>query len=134
MNDFAIKTGRRKPPHRDFHRAFAAVCFLVLIMIAAVFYNPSLVSGLKPTSSTYTYKGDPADNPLRTGSLMIVPEHGKRCQHRLIDNQTWTIRDNGSADCEELMNRNAAKDGGRGVPAARFDAIRDGFRKTGGPR
>jgi hypothetical protein len=28
------------------------------------------------------------------------------------------------------MNRNAAKDGGRGFPAQRLDAIRDGFRKS----
>lgn len=133
MNDFAIKpgNGRRKLPHRDFHRAFAVVCVLLLIMIAAAFYNPSLVPGLKPSPSSYTFDGDPTDLPLRTGSLMIVPENGKRCQHRLIDNQTWKIHDNGSADCEELMNRNAAKGGGGDVPTRRLDAIRDGFRKSG---
>jgi hypothetical protein len=132
MNDFAIKpgNGRRKLPQRDFHRAFAVVCCLALIVAVALFYNPSLVPGFRSNPSSYTFKGDPADNPLRTGSLTIVPEAGKRCQHRLIDNQTWTIRDNGSADCEELMNRNAAQNGGGDFPARRLDAIRDGFRKN----
>lgn len=70
-----------------------------------------------------------SDDDLRTGSILFVPEEGNICRRRLIDNNTWRIRDGGAVICNEAVAWNANAVAGRLSPAARLDAIRGGFQR-----
>ena len=67
-----------------------------------------------------------ANDDLTTGSVLLVPPAGNRCQLRLIDNATGYIWGNKPVDCQiALANANARSNN---APTTHLDAIRDGFR------
>jgi hypothetical protein len=71
-----------------------------------------------------------ADDDLTTGSIVLVPTFGNTCRHRLIDNATWIVRDNGIVDCRSALT--GLPHGRRvGWSAARVDVIRQGFANRG---
>ena len=128
MDSGAIKRGSlgRKLPYRDFYRALLAGCLLIIVF-AAAFYDRDWLSGTKRDKS-YTLNGGD-DHALRTGSVLIVPPSGNRCKHRLIDNYTWLMRDNGYVTCNELGTRGNDQTGGTYHSGSRLDSIRDAFNR-----
>lgn len=115
---------RRKVPYRDFYRAITAGILLTVIL-AIAFYHRFGAAETKP----YTVS-DPSDHALRTGSIVIVPPSGNRCRHRLIDNYTWFIRDNGFILCNELASRGGGEPISREYNSSpRLNAIRDAFSR-----
>lgn len=116
---------RRKVPYRDLYRG--ALAALVLIVVVAVgFYDREWLTGSEDASYTV---GDPSDHALRTGSIVFVPPSGNRCRHRLIDNYTWFIRDNGFVNCNELASRGSDPVNREYNSSPRLDAIRDAFSR-----
>jgi hypothetical protein len=117
---------RRKIPYRDLYRAVLAGLLLIFVF-AAGFHDRQWFG----TSRDAPYKlGDPNDHALRTGSILFVPPSGNRCRHRLIDNYTWFIRDNGFINCDELVHRGVETINSRDYnSSARLDAIRDAFSR-----
>lgn len=61
-------------------------------------------------------------NDLQTGSILLEPPDGKLCHQRLIDNDTWRIRDNGVVDCAKAAAKNT-----QSWHQERTNAIRDLF-------
>lgn len=67
---------------------------------------------------------------MRTGPILFVPTKGNVCQQRLIDNETWRIRDGGSVVCDEAVSWNAT------VPLSTYSVTRrvDALRTVFSPR
>lgn len=128
MSSATTHKRRRKVPHRDAYRAGLAGLVL-MALVALAFYQSWPDSGAKKKPEPPYAAGNAQDHPLRTGSLLIVPPQGQRCQHRVIDNKTWFIRDNGYVDCEEAMSKGADQAGRDGNSSPRLDAIRDAFTR-----
>lgn len=124
MDSAALKRRRaaRKVPYRDFYRAVLAGVML-LAVLAVAFYDRLGAS----KDVAYTLGGDPSDHALRTGSVLFVPPSGNRCKHRLIDNYTWFMRDNGFVNCDELASRGIDPISRDYNSSPRLDAIRDAF-------
>lgn len=116
---------RRKVPYRDFYRGVLAAVVLIIVF-AVGFYDREWLVGSK--DAPYTM-GDPSDHALRTGSIVFVPPSGNRCRHRLIDNYTWFIRDNGFVNCNELASRGSDPVSREYNSSPRLDAIRDAFSR-----
>jgi hypothetical protein len=127
MDSVAIKRRpvRRQIPYRDAYRAVLAGLLLIFVF-AASFYDRQWFGASKDTAYTL---GESGDHPLRTGSILFVPASGNRCRHRLLDNQTWFIRDNGFINCGELVNRGVETIGPEYNSNTRLDAIRDAFSR-----
>lgn len=113
---------------RDGRRAVLAA--ILLIFVAAT----SLTDGrLLPT---FAPDGPPPDarasneplddDNLRTGSILVTPADGNVCEHRLIDNETWRVRPNGTIQCDAAVTWQV-QGGGAYSPLSRLEAIRDGF-------
>lgn len=127
MDSVAIKRRRRKVPYRDFYRAILAGLLLIFVFAASFYDHPWLFGSSNDTSYTVN---DPSDHALRTGSILFVPPSGNRCRHRLIDNYTWFIRDNGFVNCDELASRGSSEPISREYNSnSRLDAIRDAFSR-----
>ena len=77
-----------------------------------------------PTASQAGAQQD--DDDLRTGSILITPADGNICEHRLIDNETWRIRTNGTVQCDAAVTWHPER-GGEHTSTSRIEAIRDGF-------
>jgi hypothetical protein len=109
---------------RDDRRALVTCLVLGVVTIAAF----SLVYRGIPSSPLRTAAKSYAGDDLTTGSIVFEPTLGDRCRHRLIDNATWRIRDNGTADCRTvlLQSQNARR---LSRSAGRVDVIRYGFNK-----
>jgi hypothetical protein len=109
--------------------AYAVLAVLMLIFVAAA----SLSDGkLLPDLSRMKLPPGPQasdethDDGLRTGSIFITPPDGNICEHRLIDNETWLIRPNGTIECDAAVTLRMHPDGAF-TWQSRIEAIRDGF-------
>lgn len=119
---------RRKVPYRDFYRGVLAALLLIFVF-AAAFYDRDWLTGFGGAKDASYTVGDPSDHALRTGSILFVPPSGNRCRHRLIDNYTWFIRDNGFVNCNELASRGSDPVSREYNTSPRLDAIRDAFSR-----
>jgi hypothetical protein len=129
MDSLAIKRRRvrRKVPYRDFYRAILAGLLLIFVF-AAGFYDRQWFGFGGSKDMPYTLN-DPSDHALRTGSILFVPPSGNRCKHRVIDNYTWFMRDNGFVNCDELVHRGSEPITRDYNSSPRLDAIRDAFSR-----
>jgi hypothetical protein len=127
MDSVAVKRRRvrRKVPSRDIARGILAA-LLLMIVIGAGLYEREWLLGPRQTLSSI---GDSPDHALRTGSIVFVPPSGNNCRHRLIDNVTWFIRDNGYVECNELASRGSNSVNLEYNSSPRLDAIRDAFSR-----
>lgn len=120
---------RRNVPYRDFYRAVLAGVLLIFVFAAGFHDRQWLFGTSKDLPYTLGDPSDPSDHALRTGSILFVPPSGNRCRHRLIDNYTWFIRDNGFINCDELASRNTDHISREYNSSPRLDAIRDAFSR-----
>lgn len=105
---------------RDGRRIVLAVLMLIFV-VATSLHDGRIIPSFAPAGSN----GD-RDDDLRTGSILITPPDGNVCVHRLIDNETWRIRPNGTVRCDAAVTWPALRDGGY-TGLTRIEAIRDGF-------
>lgn len=113
---------------RDGRRAVLAA--LLLIFVAATSLTdgkllPSFAPDGPPPESRASHEPSDDDN-LRTGSILITPADGNICEHRLIDNETWHVRANGTVRCDAAVMWRTYGSGAY-TPQSRLEAIRDGF-------
>lgn len=129
MDPLAIKRHRirRKVPYRDIYRAILAGLLLIVVFVAG-FYDRDWFLGSGAREVAYSL-GDSSDHALRTGSILFVPPSGNRCRHRLFDNYTWLMRDNGYVNCDELASRGVETITRDYNSSPRLDAIRDAFNR-----
>jgi hypothetical protein len=122
-HEWAVRDGRR-----------AVLAALLLIFVAAAtlsdgkfmpgFLTGERFGGTRMGEKETDRRTDGGD--LRTGSVLITPRDGNICEHRLIDNETWRIRPNGTIQCDNAVSWQAHRDGVY-TPQTRIEAIRDGF-------
>lgn len=114
---WAVRDGRR-----------AVLAALLLIFVAAATLSDGKLLPRFVNSERFGPK--PADrNPdfdLRTGSILITPSDGNICERRIIDNETWRIRSNGTVVCDAAVTWQPEREGIY-TPRTRLEAIRDGF-------
>ena len=103
---------------RDGQRAVLAVILLIVLVRRRA--RAARHSRVNPGGNR-----QPDGDHLRTGSILITPGQGNICEHRLIDNETWRIRSNGTIQCDEAVAWHA--DRGDVTWTSRIEAIRDGF-------
>ena len=113
---------RDRSEGRDGPRAVLAALLLLFVLVAHVSDGKPFLGFSLGGSSAALTPGEP-DDDLKTGSILIVPSSGDLCRHRLIDNATWRIKDNGVIACDQA----AARTTGRQNAASRIEAVRDGF-------
>jgi hypothetical protein len=112
---------------RDGRRAALAVVLLVFV-VAASLSDGKLVPDFTPRDAPVVSRADTQseDDNLRTGSILITPADGNICEHRLIDNETWRVRTNGTVQCDAAVTWRPDR-GGEYTSTSRIEAIRDGF-------
>jgi hypothetical protein len=66
---------------------------------------------------------------LAKGPIVFLPRSGNECRQKVIDNDTWRIRDNGTVDCDATLGNRIDAPPREGAPS-RIDAIRKGFRNN----
>ena len=71
-----------------------------------------------------------SSNTGREGPVLFVPIEGNVCRRRVIDNQTWRIRDDGFVECDEAVTWNSGAENQKYFVTVRVDAIRAGFKAT----
>lgn len=112
---------------RDGPRAVLAVLMLIFVAAASVSDGKLIPDFARDGTRTAPQAGDETDDDnLRTGSILITPADGNICEHRLIDNDTWRIRPNGSIPCDEAVTLGLYGDG-QHTAQSRIEAIREGF-------
>jgi hypothetical protein len=106
----------------DRRRAVLVCCLLAgVIGLAAV--GGTMVATTRPASAPGQGRGA----ELATGPIVFVPRSGNDCRERVIDNDTWRIRDNGTVDCDTALGTRSDTPPREGTPS-RTDIIRKGFR------
>ncbi|MGE3990925.1 hypothetical protein [Pseudorhodoplanes sp.] len=111
---------------RDGRRAVLAAIMLIFV-IATSLSDGRLLPDFAPDAPPASQAGfETSDDDLRTGSILITPPDGNVCEHRLIDNQTWRIRPNGTVQCDAAVTWHH-RDGTAYTAQTRIEAIRDGF-------
>ena len=108
---------------RDWSRAVLA--FLMLVFVAAISISDGRII---PAFLTRAASGPDSirveDKPLAKGAIFIASPDSQTCKHRLIDNETWHIREQGTVLCDHTGSlREADRDTG----PTRLEAIRDSF-------
>jgi hypothetical protein len=70
---------------------------------------------------------------LQTAAVLFVPDDGKVCRRRWIDNANWALRDGGEVDCDEAATWNVDTPSREKKVERRLGAIRSVFqsRATG---
>jgi hypothetical protein len=113
---------------RDGRRAVLAAIMLILVVAMSLSdgkFIPTFAPD-SPPSEAYAGNARSDDDDLRTGSIFITPADGNICEHRLIDNETWRVRPNGTIQCDAAVTWKA-QDNRAYTPLSRLEAIRDGF-------
>lgn len=112
---------------RDARRAVLAAVMLVFV-IATSLSDGGLVPNADPNGApprTRAAEGS-HEGDLRTGLILITPAFGNICEHRLIDNETWRVRPNGTIQCDAAVAWHRQRNGEH-TSQSRIEAIRDGF-------
>lgn len=112
---------------RDGRRVVLAALMLIFVGAASLSDGklvPSFAPDRPPVAAAFGSAAD--DDNLRTGSILITPAQGNVCEHRLIDNETWRIRPNGTVQCDAAVTLQVQRSG-EYSSLSRIEAIRDGF-------
>lgn len=113
---------------RDGRRAVLAAIMLILVAAMSLSdgkFIPTFAPDSPPTEARADNERSD-DDDLRTGSIIITPADGNICEHRLIDNETWHVRPNGTVRCDAAVTWRTHGSGAY-TPQSRLEAIRDGF-------
>jgi hypothetical protein len=109
---------------REMHICFALLGLLGCAIAAAIVWK-SLTQ--PPTALSPAQISGQLEEELRTGAILFVPLAGNVCRKRLIDNETWRLRDGGQEVCDEAVSWNATVPGSTYSVSRRVDALRAVF-------
>jgi hypothetical protein len=115
---------------RDRRRGLITCTCLSAILAAAVIAGGTVakISGASSSNPGREMAYIDAAGTLRSGSILFVPIEGNVCRRRVIDNETWRLRDNGFVECDEAVTWNSGAENQKYFVAVRVDAIRAGFK------
>src|SRR5215207_9468508 len=94
---------------RDRRRGLITCTCLSAILAAAVIAGGTVakLSGASSFNSGREMAYLDAAGVLRSGPILFVPVEGNVCRRRVIDNQSWRIRDDGFVECDEAVTWNS---------------------------
>jgi hypothetical protein len=117
---------------RDRRRGLITCACLSAILAAAIIASGTVAKlngpGGNPGREMATYSD--AAGELRRGAILFVPVEGNVCRRRMIDNETWRMRDDGFIECDEAVTWNSNAENQKYFVALRVDAIRAGFKNV----
>lgn len=111
---------------QDGRRIVLAAVLLIFVVAASLSDGRLLPRFLTGEPVAANQSNQRPDHDVRTGSILIRPKDGNICEHRVIDNETWRIRSNGTVACDEAVSWPMQREGTY-TPQSRMEAIRDGF-------
>jgi hypothetical protein len=114
---------------RDVPRTYMMLVWLAFCLTVIVYLNdwhPSGWSALRPQQAA-TPKPQRTDAEIYTGSLIIVPAVGEKCQQLMIDNRTGKMWDKGTVNCYEATSP-PERDPNQAISSKRINAIGNAFR------
>ena len=123
------KPKQRTTFERDRRRGIVTCACLSAILAAAIIAGGTIA---KTGGSSGTRSGNmafmDAAGELQSGAILFVPVQGNVCRRRMIDNDTWRMRDDGYVTCDEAVTWNSGGTNQKYFVAVRVDAIRAGFK------
>lgn len=108
----------------DRRRALIAAVLLVAVLIGGGFVS---YRDFNARTSAMAAKGRSLE--LATGPIVFLPLTGNQCRQKLIDNNSWRIRDVGTVDCDVALGNRLNSPPREGMPS-RVEIIRNGFRNN----
>jgi hypothetical protein len=115
-------------PQDSDRRRGIVVCASLSVFLALTIFAASFAAQVSPQSHAAYAAFLSEASALRSGTILFVPVEGNVCRRRLIDNETWQIKDGGDVICNEAVSWNAHARTQKYFVAVRVDAIRSGFR------
>jgi hypothetical protein len=114
---------------RDVPRTYMMLVWLAFCVTVVVYLNdwhPSGWSTLKPQQAAKA-KPQRSDAEIYTGSLIIMPATGEKCQQMMMDNRTGRMWEKGIVNCYEAATP-TQKDPSEAISSKRINAIGNAFR------
>src|SRR5258705_9192339 len=108
----------------DGWRALVACLCLVLLLAFGAYVSDWSPRAAPPQPAPRAH----GDDSQSTRSVVFIPMSGDQCRQRLIDNATWRISDNGTAECHAILLPPTRGKTGQ-PPGGRFDVSQDGFKR-----
>jgi len=124
----------RLSPHRrwflrDVPRTYLMFVWLAFGATLLIYFNdwhPSGWSALRPQQIAQP-KPKRSDAEIYTGSLIIMPAAGEKCQQLMIDNRTGRMWEKGIVNCYDAVTP-TQKDPSEAISSKRINAIGNAFR------
>jgi hypothetical protein len=113
---------------RDRRRGLATCACLTAILAVAIIAGGAVTKSGGTSGTDRGREMAYLDGELRSGAVLFVPMEGNVCRKRVIDNQTWRLRDDGFIECDEAVTWNSGAENQKYVVTIRVDAIRAGFK------
>jgi hypothetical protein len=114
---------------RDVPRTYMMLVWLAFCFTVVIYLNdwrPSGWSTLKPQQAAKA-KPQRSDAEIYTGSLIIMPAAGEKCQQLMMDNRTGRMWEKGIVNCYDAASP-PSKDPNQAISSQRINAIGNAFR------
>ncbi len=111
---------------RDGRHAVLAAILLTFVVAASLSDGHLIPDFITRGNPVVAESPQPADDDLRTGSILITPRDGNICELRLIDNRTGQIRPGGNVECNDAVTWHPVRSDAY-TAQSRIEVIRDGF-------
>ena len=119
---------RHKRPKQKDQRRELTICVGVLALFGGLFVTGWLWSMQREQSElSPAQRIAQLHEELRHGPILFVPTAGNVCRQRVIDNETWRIRDGGHVVCDEAVSWNATVPLNTYSVTSRVQALRSVF-------
>lgn len=116
---------RRRRVRTDlFDRRAYFACFCLTVLWGLIHFRTDIAALTIP--SGYAAPQQVSQGEMFRGSILLTSHDGTLCQQRLIDNDTWRIRDNGLVNCAAAQAQNTER-WHEQMGDQRTTAIRDSF-------
>ncbi len=115
---------------RDVPRTYMMLVWLAFCVTVIVYLNdwhPSGWSALQPQQAAKA-KPQRSDAEIYTGSLIIMPAAGEKCQQMMMDNRTGRMWEKGIVNCYDAASP-PSKDPNQAISSQRINAIGNAFRR-----
>lgn len=118
---------------RDRRREIVICAWLSAVLAAAIIASGAVakIAGWSDANPGREMAYMAPAGELQSGAVLFVPTEGNVCRRRMIDKDTWRIREAGFVTCDEAVTWNSGAQSQKYfVAAARIDAIRAGFKAS----
>lgn len=119
---------QQRDRRREMQLCVAMLTVLVCMVVSAMMWK-SLTQPQSSSPQSLAQIAAQLKEEMRTGPILFVPLTGNVCSRRLIDNETWRIRDGGQVVCDAAVSWNATVPASTYSVSRRVDALRAVFSR-----